>query len=467
MKPQEFTLKNGLRVIFVDTKTFPTLTTLLLVGAGSRYENEKNNGIAHFFEHMAFKGSQKYPNSFVISSTVEGFGGVFNAFTSKDHTGYWIKATTEHFETMIDVIADMIQTPRLLPEEIEREKGVIKEEINMYEDTPQRKVGEIFENLVYPDHPLGFDIAGTKEIVQSFNRLTFIDYINSLYHPNNAVLVVAGGLSEKSEIRNPCLAGRQAKSETNLKRFENLNLKNSKIVSNFDIRGSSLSYYLNIIEEKFGNWKSGNKLSFIKIKESQTKPQILIKYKKTEQAHFVLGYRSFGFNDERKYILNLLATILGGGMSSRLFIQVRERRGLCYYISSGSESYDDCGSFITQAGVTNNLEKVKLAVRTVLEEHEKIKSGDIKSEELLKAKEMIKGRLMLSMEDSMHVASFFGTKKILQNKIISPEEIIAKIESVTPQEIATLAKEIFIPKNLNFALIGRFEQKDFQDFDKT
>jgi len=449
MKPQEFTLKNGLRVIFVDTKTFPTLTTLLLVGAGSRYENEKNNGIAHFFEHMAFKGSQKYPNSFVISSTVEGFGGVFNAFTSKDHTGYWIKATTEHFETMIDVIADMIQTPRLLPEEIEREKGVIKEEINMYEDTPQRKVGEIFENLVYPDHPLGFDIAGTKEIVQSFNRLTFIDYINSLYHPNNAVLVVAGGLSNLSE-------------KARYRKFFDGKQQTAK-----NLITSPFSEYLNIIEEKFGNWKSGNKLSFIKIKESQTKPQILIKYKKTEQAHFVLGYRSFGFNDERKYILNLLATILGGGMSSRLFIQVRERRGLCYYISSGSESYDDCGSFITQAGVTNNLEKVKLAVRTVLEEHEKIKSGDIKSEELLKAKEMIKGRLMLSMEDSMHVASFFGTKKILQNKIISPEEIIAKIESVTPQEIATLAKEIFIPKNLNFALIGPFEQKDFQDFDKT
>jgi predicted Zn-dependent peptidase len=422
MKPQEFTLKNGLRVIFVDTKTFPTLTTLLLVGAGSRYENKKNNGIAHFFEHMAFKGSQKYPNSFVISSTVEGFGGVFNAFTSKDHTGYWIKATTEHFETMIDVIADMVQKPKLLPEEIEREKGVIKEEINMYEDTPQRKVGEIFENLVYPDHPLGFDIAGTKETVQSFNRSTFVDYINSLYHPNNAVLVIAGGLG--------------------------------------------LSDYLGLIDNKFSGWKEGKKLMFEKIKESQAKPQMLIKYKKTEQAHFVLGYRSFGFNDERKYVLNLLATILGGGMSSRLFIQVRERRGLCYYISSGSESYDDCGSFITQAGVTNNLEKVKLAVRTVLEEHEKIKSGDIKSEELLKAKEMIKGRLMLSMEDSMNIASFYGTKKILQNKIISPEEIIAKIESVTAQEIANLAKEIFIPKNLNFALIGPFEQKDFQDFDK-
>lgn len=421
MHPQSFSLKNGLQVIFVDTKTFPTLTTLLLVGAGSRYENVKNNGIAHFFEHMAFKGSKKYKDSFVISSTVEGFGGVFNAFTSKDHTGYWIKATTEHFDTMIDVISDMVQTPKLLNEEIEREKGVIREEINMYEDIPQRKVGEIFENLLYSGHPLGFDIAGTKETVTQFTRQTFLDYINNLYHPNNSVLVVAGGLS------------------------------------------SPVSEYLKIIDDKFGNWKSNKKSTFDKIIEKQTKPEMLIKYKKTEQAHFVLGYRSFSFNDERKYALNLLATILGGGMSSRLFIQVRERRGLCYYISSGSEFYHDCGSFMTQAGVTNNLDKIKDAIKTVLKEHNKIKTGDIKKEELLKAKEMIKGRLLLSMEDSMNIASFIGTKKILQNKTLTPKEIIKKIESITIEEISESAKKIFIPKNLNFALIGPFNTENFEN----
>ena len=431
MHPQTYTLKNGLQVIFIDTKTFPTLTTLLLVGAGSRYENEINNGVAHFFEHMAFKGSKKYSNSFVISSTVEGFGGVFNAFTSKDHTGYWIKATNEHFETMIDVIADMIQTPRLLEEEIEREKGVIVEEINMYEDMPQRKVGEIFETLLYKGSPLGFDIAGTKETVTKFTRQTFIDYINNLYQPNNAVLVVAGGLSD-------------GKPQTAK------NLLSSPFVE-----------YLEVIQEKFGNWQAGNKSSFIKIKEIQTKPQMLIKYKKTEQAHFSLGFRAFSFSDNRKYAMNLLATILGGGMSSRLFIQVRERRGLCYYISSGGEFYHDCGSFVTQAGVTNNLDKIKEAIKTILEEHNKIKKGDIKKEELLKVKEMIKGRLMLSMEDSMNIASFFGTKKILQDKIETPEEIIKKIEAVTVDEIAELAKDIFTPERLNLAMIGPFEEGDF------
>ena len=422
MHPQVFALKNGLQVIFIDTKTFPTLTTLLLVGAGSRYENNKNNGIAHFFEHMAFKGSRKYPNSFIISSTVEGFGGVFNAFTSKDHTGYWIKATNKHFENMIDVIADMIQTPKLLEEEIEREKGVIVEEINMYEDLPQRKVGETFETLLYKGSPLGFDIAGTKETVQSFNRSTFTNYINNLYHPNNAVLVVAGGLF-----------------------------------------GLPLSDYLNIIEKKFSGWKPGKKSSFTKIKETQTKPQMLIKYKKTEQVHIALGFRAFSFNDDRKYALNLLATILGGGMSSRLFIQVRERRGLCYYISSGGEFYHDCGNFVTNAGVTNNLDKVKEAIKTILGEHNRVKKVDIKKEELIKVREMIKGRLMLSMEDSMNIASFFGTRKILQNEILTPQEIIEKIEAVSLSEIVDLAKDIFKPEKLNLALIGPFEEKDFKN----
>jgi predicted Zn-dependent peptidase len=436
MKPQVFTLKNGLQIVFTDTKTFPTLTTLLLVGAGSRYENNKNNGIAHFFEHMAFKGSKKYPNSFIISSTVEGMGGVFNAFTSKDHTGYWIKGTSDKFEMIVDVIADMIQNPLLLNEEIEREKSVIKEEINMYEDIPQRKVSEIFENLLYPHHPLGYDITGTKEIIQSFNQLTLTNYINSLYHPNNAVLVVAGGLN---------IVGNDPRV----------------VPKKGEHRGSPLQKYLNIIEEKFSGWKSGERTRFLPIKESQTKPQMLIKYKKTEQAHFSLGFRAFSFNDKRKYAMNLLATILGGGMSSRLFIQLRERRGLCYYISSGGEFYHDCGNFVTQAGVTNNLDKVKEAIKTILEEHNKIKSGDIKKEELLKVKEMIKGRLMLSMEDSMNIAYFFGTKKILQNTIETPEEIIKKIEAVTAEEIAELAKNIFTPDKLNFAMIGPFKEDDF------
>lgn len=419
MKPQVATLKNGLRIVLIDTKS-PSLTTLLLVGAGSRYENEKNNGIAHFFEHMAFKGSKKYPNSFIISSTIEGKGGIFNAFTSKDHTGYWIKSTPEHFETSLDVIADMIQNPLLIIEEINREKGVIAEEINMYEDTPARKVGELFEELLYKGNSLGFDIAGKKEGIVKFSKQTFIDYINSLYHPENAVLVIAGGL-EKFQISN-------------------------------------LKFQIN---SKFQNWKNGLKASYVKIKESQISPQTLVKYKKTEQAHFSLGFRTFSFNDRRKYILNVLSVILGGGMSSRLFIQVRERRGLCYYISTGVESYSDCGNIVTQAGVSKDINKIKEAIKAILEEHKKITQGEIKEDELIRAKELIKGRLLLHLEDSASVANFFGNRLLLQNKILTPKEIIAEIEKVTIGEISKLAKDIFKQENLNFALIGPFEKKNF------
>ncbi|MFZ6034571.1 MAG: M16 family metallopeptidase [Patescibacteria group bacterium] len=421
MKPEEYLLENGLKVIFVDTKTFPTITTLLLVGAGSRYENEKNNGIAHFFEHMAFKGSKKYANSFVISSTIEGKGGVFNAFTSKDHTGYWIKSTNEHFPTVIDVISDMVLNPKLDPEEIEREKGVISEEINMYEDMPQRKVGEIFEGLLYGGNPLGFDIAGTKETISKFDRNTFVDYIKSLYHPDNSVLIVAGGLKDRQK-------------------------------------------YLELIKDKFAFWKNSERTKYVTIKESQSKPQILVRYKKTEQAHMCLGFRAFSFKDDRKYVLSVLSAILGGGMSSRLFIQVRERRGLCYYISTGSELYEDCGNIVTQAGVTNNLEKVREAIKTILAEHRKAVTAEIGEDEINRAKELIRGRLMLSLEDSSNIASFFGTRKLLQNSVQSPEETIRKIMKVTAKDINNLAREIFVNRNLNFSIIGPFKNdSDFED----
>jgi len=426
MKHQLIKLENGLHVILIDTEAFPTLTTLLLIGAGSRYENKENNGIAHFFEHMAFKGTKKYPTSLTISSIIEGMGGVFNAFTSKDHTGYWIKATNENFGQTIDVLSEMILHPLLLHEEIEREKGVIVEEINLYEDTPYRKVGEVFDTLLYDGSPLGYDIAGEKKTVKSFNRQTFTDYMGQLYHPNNAVLVVAGGLDKVKS--------------------EKLRVKS----------------YLQIIEEKFGKWGEGSNASFERVIESQTKPEQLIKHKKTEQAHFCLGFRTFSFFDKRRYALSLLTTILGGGMSSRLFTEVRERRGLCYYVSTGRELYHDVGMMVTQAGVANDLDKIKEAIAIILKEHRKIAKGDLKIEELQKAKNLLKGRMLLSMEDSSNVASLFGTKKILENSIITPEDTIKQMEAVSGEEIQSLAEEIFVPERLNFAMISPFENNEIQ-----
>ena len=421
MKTDVFTLENGLKVVFVDTDAFPTLTTILLVGAGSRYENKINNGVAHFFEHMAFKGSKKYPNSHVIAAEVEGAGGIFNAFTNKDHTGYWIKATSQHFERMTDVISDMVLNSYLLPEEIEREKGVIVEELNLYNDTPYQKVNDIFETLLYDGNPLGLEIGGHRDTVTKFTRKTFTDYMDSLYHPNNAVFVVAGGISS-TKMSNKTM--------------------------------------LDLISEKFKGWKKGEKIDYKKVVENQKKPNMIIKYKKTEQSHFCLGFRSVSRENEKKYALAILSAILGGGMSTRLFKEVRERRGLCYYISTTRSLYNDVGSMYTRAGVTIDLEKTKTAIEVILKEHKKILDKDIKKEELVRAKEIIKGRFLLDLEDSFEVANYFGEKLLIEGKITQPNDDISKIEKVTIDEVYQIAKETFKPENLNLALIGPVKEKE-------
>jgi predicted Zn-dependent peptidase len=425
MTHQIFTLKNKLSAVLVDTKTFPTFTAMLLVGAGSRYENKENNGVAHFFEHMAFKGSKKYQNALLLSSIIEGLGGIFNAFTTKDHTGYWIKAPLSHFEMVVDVLADMIQNPLLLEEEIEREKGVIIEEINMYEDEPQYKVWELFEALLFKNHPLGYPTTGHKETVGKFTRQTFLDYMKDLYKPSNVILVVAGGLSinQKSKIKN----------QNDTSKFKN---------------------FLNIVEKKFSSWKDGQKASFLNFSDNQNSPQILIKTKKTEQAHLVLGYRGLSYTDKKRYAQSVLMTILGGGMSSRLFYQLRERRGLCYYIHSGSEPFSDTGYVYTRAGLTVDAKKINEALKVIINEHQKIAEGELKDEEVKKAKEMVKGRLILSLEDTHDLASFVGRKLIFEGKIVESQEIIKKIDAINKEEIIDLAKKLFVKEKLNLALLS-------------
>lgn len=421
MIPQLFTLKNNLQVILIDTKTFPTLTTLLLVGAGSRYENEKNNGIAHFLEHMFYKGSKKYPNPKIISEIIEGMGGQWNAFTSKDYTGYYIKAATDHFPKIVDILSDILLNPLFDEKEIEKEKGVIVEEINMYEDTPQRRISEIFEGLMFKGNPLGFDIAGTKETVNKFNRDTFINYLDSLYQPQNAVLIVAGGLGEIEKIKNE-------------------------------------------INKTFGNWPNVKITGgFKKMILDQKNLNSLVHVKKTEQAHFCLGFPTFSINDERRHILSVLTTIMGGGASSKLFQEVREKRGLCYYISTGLEYYREIGNIVTQAGVTKEVNKAKEAVKATIKEHITMVKGEISNEDMDRAKEMLKGRLLLSMEDSFNIAHFFGNNKLLKNRIETPEQIISKISSVTKRQVVDLAKALFTVDKLNFAIIGPFQNEDFKD----
>ena len=419
MKIYSHKLSNNLSTLLIDTGSFPTITMMVLVGAGSRYENKKNNGIAHFFEHMAFKGSQKYPSSYDISSTIEGFGGQFNAFTSKDHTGYWVKAPNEYFETVSSVLSDMILHPLLVPGEIEREKGVIVEEINMHQDVPAQKVSDVFDELIFEGHPLGYDIAGTPKTVRSFTKKTFTDYLSSYYHPSNTTIVVAGGLE-------------------------------------------NIQKYTNTITEDFGRWEDHKKKEASKYTFDQSSPQISVKTNSGEQAHICVGYRAFAFTDPRRYPLSALSTILGGGMSSRLFLEVRERRGLCYYISTGRDLYDDTGYLVTQAGVSPDKKKVNEAIKVIIGEHMRIADGHISDTDIDRAKALLKGRLLLSLEDSHAVAALYGTRKLLYGDMPEIAEILSSIDEVSKEQIVSVAKDLFVENGMNIAAVGPIEEGDIQ-----
>ncbi|HSD98325.1 MAG TPA: pitrilysin family protein [Patescibacteria group bacterium] len=411
-------LPNGLRVIVVPMQSFESVTVLVMVGAGSRYETPKNSGISHFLEHMAFKGTTKRPSSQDIAGLIDGIGGEFNAFTSKETTGYYIKAQSTHTETCLDLLSDMLTNSLLSKEEIEKEKGVIIEEINMYEDTPMRNLGDVYEGLLYGNTPMGWDTAGTKEVVRSITKEDFQKYMATLYSPDNMTVIVAGGVDGNTE---------------------------------------------ELVSKYFGPMGKFATITAQKVVEKQTKPAVLLKKKKTEQVHIALGVRTVGLDHPDEDALEVLAGILGGGMSSRLFNEVREKRGLAYYIRTNADNYTDCGTLVTTAGVDKN--RTKEAIEVILEELAKIKKpGSVTEGELTKAKEYIKGHFVLDLEDSRSVADYYAHQELLQEKLENPEQTIHNIDSVTLKDIERVAKKYLTQETLNLAVIGDFkDKKQFED----
>jgi len=413
-------LKNGLRMIAVPMKNANSVTVLVLVGTGSKYETKDINGISHFLEHMFFKGTKKRPNTQQISETLDKIGGEYNAYTSKEITGFWARVDKKHTDIALDWVSDMLLNSKFDAEEIEREKGVIVEELNMYLDTPTAYVGELFEDLLYGDQPAGWRIVGEKENILSFNREKILNYFNSHYFSQNAVVCVAGNISTKETTKK-------------LEKYFS-EIKNSEIK---------------------------NKITTI---EKQTKPEVLIHYKKTDQTHFCLGVRTFNMYDKRKYTLTLLGIILGGNMSSRLFISVRERNGLGYYIHTSNDNTTDTGYLVTQAGVKNDsLEK---AIQLTLTEYKDLKNKKITSQELKKAKDYIRGSTYLSLDSTSAQANFYGTQEIMNEKLLSPEEKLKLIDKVSINDINKVAKEIFVAENLNLAIIGPIEESKKADLKK-
>lgn len=407
-------LANHLRVVTIPMPGVSSATVLVLIGAGGRYETREKIGLSHFLEHMIFKGTKKRPSAFAISSLVDSVGGENNAFTDKSLTGFYIKVRSDKLSLACDILSDTLQNSLFLPEEIARERGTIIEEINMYEDTPMYKIDDVFYQLLYAGHPLGWSVAGTKETVSRITRADFEDYTRKFYQGKDMVLAVAGKVTPEQAAK--------------------------------------------LAEEFFAGIVVGEKSGPVAFTAKQNQAKVQIESKKTDQAHLYLGFPAFSFFDPDKTVLNVLSAILGGGMSSRLFIQVRERRGLAYYVSSVTDYFAETGLIAARAGL--NTQKIAEAIKVILEEFEKIKTGDVSEEELVKAKEFLKGRTTLSLENSRAVAAWYGEKELLEGKLETPAEVFAKVDAVALEDIVRVAKRVFVPEKRNLAIIGPYKSED-------
>ncbi len=408
MKYQKITLKNGLRIILAPMQDTDTATVLVMTGVGSRYETRKENGLAHFLEHMFFKGTTKRPTALDISKELDGLGAEYNAFTGEEYTGYYAKVASKHWRTALDVVSDLFLNAKMEQEEIDRERGAIIQELSMYEDMPMRRVQEFFKTLLYGDTPLGWDIGGPKSNIKLFQRKDFVKFLERAYVAPNIVVGVAGKIDPKA-----------VKKE---------------------------------IEKIFKDVRVGKKPVAKKAIDKQSTPQVFLQNKKVDQTQLVVGVRAFDMFHKDKAVLSVLTTILGGGMSSRMFVEVRERRGLAYSIRTSVDLFLDAGYIATQAGVEHgNLEK---ALEVILDEYKKITQELVGQDELKKAKESIKGRTALGLEGSDDVVEYLVGQEVLQNKIILPKDKLKAIDRVTAKDVQRVAKMIFTEKRLNVAVIS-------------
>ena len=378
-----------------------------------------------------FSRAEKYPDPQFLAATIDGLGADFNAFTSKEYTGYYVKAAAKHIDTALDVVSDMLLRPKLLQEDIDREKGVILEEINMYQDTPMRHIGNLFDQMFFRGSGLGHDVLGSKQTVSQLQREDFERFIQQWYGPGNMVIVVAG---------------------------------DDSIVGTAECT-TSISTAFSKTPESIRP-KDKVKIKKLLSKQSPISPHRLhIQTKKTEQAHFVLGWPGLDRNSDDRYTLTVLSAVLGGNMSSRLFTEVREKRGLCYYVRSDVDYYHDAGIIGAAAGV--DPKRIHEALTVVIDEFKQLANGTapVTPEELTKAKEYLTGSMVLDFEDSRSVAQYFGLKRALTGQLESPQVAMDKIQAVTAQQVMDLAKQLITDDGLRLALIGPYkDKKEFEGF---
>jgi predicted Zn-dependent peptidase len=408
---QRTTLGNGIRVLTAPMSHAQSVSCFVMLAAGSRYETPDTSGIAHFAEHMFFKGTERRPTARAIAGEVDGIGAEFNAFTGKEYTGFYVKCAAEHRDTALDVLVDMIRHSRFGEEEIEREKGVISEEMNMYYDTPRDFIGGVYESLLYGDQPLGWDVLGKKETIRAATRETFTSYVDRWYRPERIVVGLGGSIGDGL-----------------LERLEEL-------FSDLEPR------------------ETGGPAPVVIPDNGPLK----VHTKQSDQAHLILGARGYPLGHPDRYNVQLLATVLGGGMSSRLWTEVRDRRGLAYYVFCSTSAYTDAGSLRAQAGV--DIERIDDAVTTIRDELRKIAEEPVPPEELEKARSFAKGRFVLSLE-SPHGTILFGLRReVLEGEAEEPTAVIAGLDAVTAEDVQRVAQDI-LGKRLHLALIGPFDEPD-------
>jgi predicted Zn-dependent peptidase len=404
---QKTTLDNGLRVVTGTMPQTRSVSVTAFVGVGSRYEPAELAGISHFVEHLAFKGTKRRPTPVEISGAVEGVGGVMNAATEQELTVYWCKIARPYLDQSLDLIIDMLRNSVCGPDEIERERGVLLEEQGMVNDDPDYKVDALLDEILWPAHPLGRDVSGTRESVSSVTREMILDHIARFYTPSNTVISVAG------DIDHGQVAGQ--------------------------------------VESLCDGWTSRTAPGWTPFTDGQVAPQLRTEYRKIEQAHLSIGLPGLSTGHPERYALDLLSVVLGEGMSSRLFLELREKRGLAYDVHSVAAHFQDCGAFVVSAGVDPG--RVYKAVDTILAEVGRVREG-VPAEELEKAKRQSTGRLLLSLEDTRAVSSWIGSQELLTGQVLDVDEVIERVDKVTPEDIRKVANDLLVTNKLNMAVVG-------------
>jgi len=405
---------NGLKLVVIPKKSSKTATTLVLLPIGSRYEPSNLHGASHFIEHMMFKGTKKRPSSLAIAQELDGIGADYNAFTGKDYTGYWIKTVNNKIEIALDVLSDMLFNSLFDPREFHQEKGVILEEIKMYQENPLFYINDFFESTLYQNHSLGQLISGQLSDVKKMSRRDLLEYKKSFYQPNRMVISVSGGV-KKSEI-------------------------------------------FNLVKKYFGQERGKAKKNGFNVFEPQKnkgKHRIKILFKDLKQVQIALGGLAYHYTHPKIEALRLLSVILGGNMSSRLFTEIRVKKGLAYAINTDLNIYQDTGNYGVFAGV--DKDKILEATEIILKELKKTKDKGVTKEELSRAKDYFEGSIRLHLEDSANLAKWYGKQILLIGKAFTPSQKLEEIRKVKIEDLQNVAQDIF--KNINISLIGPIKDK--------